>query len=152
MASSDAGTYGTAPGCVRATLGMALLWSGPRWNTAARATVWDPYLKQDVDRQRGYNAWGTCRSRTELNLPPLQERGKQQRLTTLYKIVKGHILAMPPLRASWCQHQLRMTVWEYAQPGVTFKDCDSDNIIARQVATPVASEFQTARPAEQYKN
>ena len=35
----------------------------------------------------------------ELNLPPLhclQERRKQQRLTTLYKIVKGHIPAMPP--------------------------------------------------------
>ena len=32
----------------------------------------------------------------ELNLPPLQEHRKQQWLTTLYKIVKGHIPAMPP--------------------------------------------------------
>ena len=32
----------------------------------------------------------------ELNLPPLQERRKQQWLTTLYKSVKGHIPAMSP--------------------------------------------------------
>ena len=32
----------------------------------------------------------------QLNLPPLQERRRQQRPTTLYNIVKGHIPAMPP--------------------------------------------------------
>ena len=75
------------------------------------ATVWDPYLKQDVDclervqRQaarfikRDYRTRETgCRGHMlqELNLPPLQECRKQQWLTTLYKIVKGHILAMHP--------------------------------------------------------
>ena len=32
----------------------------------------------------------------ELNLPPLQLRRKQQRLTMLYKIVEGHVAALPP--------------------------------------------------------
>ena len=74
-------------------------------------TVWDPYLKQDVDRvervqrqaarfiKRDYRTRDTgCVGHMlqELNLPPLQERRKQQRLTTLHKIVKGHIPAMPP--------------------------------------------------------
>ena len=75
------------------------------------ATVWDPYLKQDVDRlervqrqaarfiKRDYRTRETgCVGHIlqELNLPPLQERRKQQWLTTLYKTVKGHNLAMHP--------------------------------------------------------
>lgn len=32
----------------------------------------------------------------ELGLPTLQERRKQQRLTTLYKIIEGHTPALPP--------------------------------------------------------
>ena len=75
------------------------------------ATVWDPYLKLDVDRlervqhqaaqfiKRDYRTRETGRvghMLLKLNLPPLQECRKQQRLTTFYKIVKGHIPAMPP--------------------------------------------------------
>ena len=75
------------------------------------ATVWDPYSKQDVDRlervqrqaarfiKRDYRTRETgCVGHIlqELNLPPLQERRKQQWLTTLYKTVKGHNLAMHP--------------------------------------------------------
>ena len=62
----------------------------------------------------------------ELNLPPLQERRKQQWLITLYKIVKGHILAMHPenflMPADRNWGRIHRT---------TFKDCDSDNTIAR---------------------
>ena len=75
------------------------------------ATVWDKYLKQDVDclervqRQAARFIKRDYRSREtgcvghmlqELNLPPLQEHRKQQRLTALYKLVDGHIPAMPP--------------------------------------------------------
>ena len=106
------------------------------------ATVWDPYLKQDVDRlERVHHhaAWFIKRDyRTretgcvghmlqELNLPPLQERRKQRWLTTLYKIVEGHIPAMPPENfltpADRNQRRIRPT---------TFKDCSYDKTIARQ--------------------
>ena len=99
------------------------------------ATVWDPYLKQNVarlervqrqavrfikkdykSRESGYMG----RMLQELNLPPLEDRRKQQ-LTTLYKIIEGHIPAMPPEnfltpadRSS--RRRIRPT---------TFKDCDS---------------------------
>jgi len=60
----------------------------------------------------------------ELTLPPLQERRKQQRRTTLYKIVKGHIPAMPPENvltpAERNGRRIRPT---------TFKDCNYDNPI-----------------------
>ena len=77
----------------------------------------------------------------ELNLPPLQERRKQQRLTTLYKIVKGHIPAMPPEnflmpvdRNRWRIHltTLRIAVMTTPPPRKKFE-------------TLVAWRFQTAR-------
>ena len=91
------GNLRNCPRSVGAWRGIAVIRSTLEYS----ATVWDPYLKQDVDRQRGYNAKQPASSRDyrtretgcvghmlqELNLPPLQERGKQQRLTTLYKIV-----------------------------------------------------------------
>ena len=75
------------------------------------ATVWDPYLQQDkvrlerVQRQaarfikRDYRSRDTgCVTRMlqELDLPPLEERRRQQRLTMLYKIIEGKIPALPP--------------------------------------------------------
>ena len=70
------------------------------------ATVWDQYLKQErVQRQAARFIKRDYRSREtgcvghmlqELNLPPLREHRKQQRLTALYKLVDGHIPAMPP--------------------------------------------------------
>ena len=68
------------------------------------ATVWDSYLKQEVDplatvhcqdyrsRETGY-MWHMFQ---ELNLSPLQKSLKQQWLTTYYKTDVGHIQAMPP--------------------------------------------------------
>ena len=103
------------------------------------ATVWDPYLKQDVDRlervqcqaarfiKRDYRTRETgCMGHMlqELNLPPLQERRKQQRLTTLYKTVKGHIPAMPPESFPMPADRNRRRI----RPA-TCKDCDSDNTI-----------------------
>ena len=60
----------------------------------------------------------------ELNLTPLQERRKQQRLTTLYKIVKGHIPAMPPEIFLMPEDRNRRRIHL-----ATRKDCDSDNTI-----------------------
>ena len=107
LASSNR-TYRTAPRSVSRCLAyIALIRSLLEYSQ----TVWDPYLKQDVDCLERVQHQAACfikreyRTREtgcvghmlqELNLPPLQERRKQQRLTTLYKIVKGHIPAMPP--------------------------------------------------------
>ena len=78
----------------------------------------------------------------ELNLPPLQERRKPQQLTTLYKIVKGHIPAMPPENFSW--HQQTEVEEEYAQlplrtAAMTTPSPD------KKFETLVAWRFQTAR-------
>ena len=68
--------------------------------------IWDPYNQCDIDRleriQRSAARFITrdYRSRQEgcvtkmlqeLDLPTLQERRRQQRLTFLYKVVKGHV-------------------------------------------------------------
>ena len=75
------------------------------------ATMWDPYQVGDstklerVQRQSARFIKRDYKSRhpgcvtemlEDLNLPPLQQRRKQQRLTTLYKIIEGHIPALPP--------------------------------------------------------
>ena len=66
--------------------------------------VWDPYLKKDIDklekvqRQAARFITGNYISRdqgcvsqmlAELNLPPLQDRRKANRLTFIYKVVEG---------------------------------------------------------------
>ena len=74
------------------------------------AVIWDPYLKKDIEAieriQRGASRFitGNYHSRTpgsvhqlltKLKLPTLQERRQQLRLTFFYKVVEGHIPAMP---------------------------------------------------------
>ena len=71
--------------------------------------IWDPYNQCDIDRleriQRSAARFITrdYKSRQEgcvtkmlqeLDLPTLQERRRQQRLTFLYKVVKGHVPAI----------------------------------------------------------
>ena len=75
------------------------------------ATVWDPYLKADIDRleriQRRGTRFITCdyKSRTpgsitkmltNLELQTLQERRKESRLTFLFKVVEGLVPAIQP--------------------------------------------------------
>ena len=83
----------------------------------------------------------------ELNLPPLQERRKQQRLTTLYKTVKGHIPAMPPENfltpADRNRRRIRPT---------TFKDFSYDNTIARQEIRNSCGLKIPDSKTEQYRN
>jgi len=73
------------------------------------SVVWDPYLQGDIDRleriQRSAARFITkdYQSRhhgcvedmlRDLELPTLQERRRQQRLTLLYKVVEGHVPAI----------------------------------------------------------
>ena len=75
------------------------------------AVVWDPYAKQDIDRleriqrqaarfiTRDYKSRDQgCVSKmlSYLQLPPLEDRRRQLRLTMLYKISGGQVPAIPP--------------------------------------------------------
>ena len=121
-----------------------------------------PYLKRDIDCvervqcqaaqfiKRDYRTRETgCVGHMlqELNLPPLQERRKQQRLTTLYKIVKGHIPAMPP--ENFLTPADRS--WGRIHP-TTFKDCSYDNTITRQEIRNSCGLKIPDSKTEQYKN
>ena len=74
------------------------------------AIIWDPYQKQDVDKMESTQRHaarfisGDFRSRTpgfvtgllrKYDLPPLQERRENLRLTFLYKVVEGLVPAIP---------------------------------------------------------
>ena len=74
------------------------------------ATVWSPYLQKDIDKlervqrkgarfiTRNYTTRETgsvTRMLANLDLPTLQERRRQQRLSTFYKVVEGQIPALP---------------------------------------------------------
>ena len=75
------------------------------------ATLWDPYLQKDINkleqvqRKAARFVSGDYKSRTpgsmqkllrKLDLPPLQVRRQQLRLTFLFKVVEGLVPAMPP--------------------------------------------------------
>jgi len=75
------------------------------------ASVWDPYLKTDIDRlekiQRKAARFITGDYRTRvhgcvthmlhsLKLPPLEDRRRDQRLVLLYKVSNGLLPAIPP--------------------------------------------------------
>ena len=103
--------------------------------------VWDPYLQKDIDklekvqRQAARFITGNYISRdqgcvsqmlAELNLPPLQDRRKANRLTFLYKVVEGLVPAMQshdyltPIRGK-----------RLIKPKV-YTDCVTSNIIDKQ--------------------
>ena len=126
-------------------------------------TVLDPYVRQDVDRLE----WVQChaahvtkreyRSREmgcigcmllELKQPPLQERWRKQWLTTLHKIVEGHIPAMPPgnslTPADRTRRKIHPTIF-------SFKCCNSDNTIARHGIRNTRGFKIPGSKTEQYK-
>ena len=102
----------------------------------------DSHLKQDIDRleriQRQAARFVTRNYKTRspgcvttmlnnLNLPPLEERRKQQRLGLLLKIIDGQIPAMPPedflIPAASGRRKIKPT---------KFAGFSSNNIIERQ--------------------
>jgi len=105
------------------------------------ATVWDPYLQKDIDRleriqrqaarfvKKDYKSRDKgCVSRMlqDLKLPPLQERRRQQRLTTFYKIAEGHTAALPPEKYLTHADKSRRKI----KPK-TLAGCVTKNIIAK---------------------
>ena len=125
------------------------------------ATVWDPYLKKDIDRlervQRQAARFITkdYKSREEgcvgkmlkdLGLPPLQERRKQQRLTTLYKISHGLVKAMPPDKYLTPETRNRRRLRPTA-----FKDCETSNIVTRRAVNNTKGFKIPDGTSEQYR-
>jgi len=106
------------------------------------ATVWDPYLQQDIDRldrvqPRGARfITGDYKSRSpgcvtqmlvEHNLLPLQERRKHLRLAFLFKVVEGSLATIPPEDYLIRQRPKRAVCVR------TFQDHVTSNILDSQV-------------------
>lgn len=107
------------------------------------AVVWDPYLKQDIDKIEKVQhkaARFICkdyRSREpgcitamlqRLNLPTLADRRKQLRLTMLYKITGGQVPAIPP--------ESFLTPADKTKRKITstkFHGCTSENPVEKRV-------------------
>jgi hypothetical protein len=104
--------------------------------------VWDPYLQQDINRLERIQRLaarfitGDYKSRDPgcigrmldlLKLPPLEERRRQLRLTTLYKVANGLIPALPAdlflTPASRDRRRVKPT---------SYSGCVTQNIITRQ--------------------
>jgi hypothetical protein len=126
------------------------------------ASVWDPYLKKDTDRleriqrqaarfiTRDYKSRETgCVTKmlNDLNLKPLQERRKQQRLVTFYKITEGLIPALPPEQfLTPSDHgKSRRTI----RPKV-YTDCVTTNLVARHAAVHSKAYKVPDASSEQY--
>ena len=103
--------------------------------------VWDPYLQKDTDKlekvqQRAARfITGNYTSRdqgyvsqmlAELNLPPLQDRRKANRLTYFFKVVEGLVPAMQ-------SHDFLTPVWmKRLIKSKQYTDCVTSNIIDKQ--------------------
>lgn len=106
------------------------------------AVVWDPHLKQDIERlervqhraarfitkdYKSREPGSVTKMLKDLELTTLQERRRQHRLTTLFKISTGQIPALPPENFITPAKQTRRRV----KP-TQFSDYSSNNVIERQ--------------------
>ncbi|KAK7095475.1 hypothetical protein V1264_006874 [Littorina saxatilis] len=106
------------------------------------AVVWDPHLKQDIERlervqhraarfitkdYKSREPGFVTKMLKDLELTTLQERRRQHRLTTLFKISAGQIPALPPENFLTPAKQTRRRV----KP-TQFSDYSSNNVIERQ--------------------
>ena len=125
------------------------------------SVVWDPYLKNDIDRlervQRSAARFitGDYKSRHEgcvtnmlddLDLPSLEERRRQQRLTFLYKVVKGHVPAIN------IDHYFRAQKPKRTIRAKQFEDFVKKNIVERSVCNNNQCFKQLPAKTEQFRN
>jgi hypothetical protein len=104
--------------------------------------IWDPHLQGDIDRlervQRSAARFikKDYRSREEgcvtsmlkdLELPPLQDRRRHQRLTFLYKVVEGHVPAIN------IEHYLKSQRVKRTIRAKQFEDYTHNNIVLKSV-------------------
>jgi hypothetical protein len=126
------------------------------------ASIWDPYLKQDIDRiervQRQAARFITkdYRSREtgcvtqmlkDLRLEPLQDRRRHQRLVTFYKISNGLIPALPAEKFLVPNEHGKTR--RIIRPK-TFTDCVTTNPIARHAVCHSKAYKVPDATSEQY--
>lgn len=126
------------------------------------ATVWDSQYKTDIDKLERIQARAArfikqdyrsmepgCVGRmlTELELPSLQFRRRNLRLTTMYKVVGGLVPAMPPhlffTEKPANKRQVRAK---------KFEEYQASNIITRAATNNTKPFIVPKSKTEQYKN
>ena len=123
--------------------------------------IWDPYLVKDihlleqVQRKAARFITGDFKTRTpgsmtnmlkELNIPTLQSRRKDDRLTFLYKISEGLIPAIPK------EQYLNPIVNKRKIKAKTFDNCVTTNFVNRHQTLNKNSYTVPDTNSEQYKN
>jgi hypothetical protein len=126
------------------------------------ATVWDPYQKRNteklerVQRQAARFITKDYKSRSpgcvtrmlqDLNLPPLEERRRQLRLSLLYRITEGLIPALPPHNFLVPENTSRRRI----RP-TRFEGFQSTNIVARQAMNNTRGFRIPDSRTEQYRS
>jgi len=124
------------PATCRMTAFLALVRSTLEYSSV----VWDPHLTKDIDRlervqrqaarfiTRDYSTRSpgcVTEMLQQLELPPLQTRRRQNRLTFFFKVVEGLVPAMP------CQDYLTPIRGKRNIKAKRFQDCVSSNIVER---------------------
>ena len=123
--------------------------------------VWDPYYSQDIDKleriqkQAARFITGNYKSREEglitnmlkdLGLEPLKEGRSYNRLVFFYKVVEGLVPPIPPeelLQPVRARRQIKAK---------KYSDCETINIIDRQVVNNNRGYKVEQCRTEQYKN
>ena len=130
-------------------------------STEYGSDVWDPYLKNNIDRlervQRSAARYitGDYKSRqdgcvtnmfSDLNLPSLEGRRRQQRLTFMYKVVKGH---MPAINI---EHFIRAQRPKRTIRAKQFEDFVKKNIAEKSVYNNNQCFKQITAKSDQFRN
>jgi hypothetical protein len=125
------------------------------------AAVWDPYQQQDIARleriqrqaarfiKRDYKSRDegcVTRMLQELGLSPLQDRRRHQRLTTMFKIVEGHLPSLPPQNFLTPMDKLKRKI----KPKI-FPDHVTTNIVTKQSANNSRGYKVPSSSTEQYQ-
>ena len=123
--------------------------------------IWDPYLVKDiqlleqVQRKAARFITGDYKTRTpgsmtnmlkELNIPTLQQRRKDDRLTFLYKISEGLIPAIPK------ENYLNPIINKRKIRAKSFDNCVTTNFVNRRQTLNKDSYTVPDSNTEQYKN
>lgn len=126
------------------------------------ATIWDPHTQKDIDRLESiqrkavrfvYNDFQSrepgCMTKmlSDLDLPTLQTRRRNLRLSLLYKIAEGLLPAIPP------EQYLEPIRNKRKIKAKTFSDCVSKNVVQQyETRNSRAFKVPSNKGTMQYKN
>ncbi|KAK3102780.1 hypothetical protein FSP39_013870 [Pinctada imbricata] len=125
------------------------------------ATIWNPYLKGDIDKlekiqntairfiKKDYKSRESgciTKMREELELETLEARRLSLRLILMYKIVEGLVPALPTdkfVKFQKSKRQIKST---------KFRDCETTNLVEKRVCNNTKSLIIPDSRTPQYKN